>query len=76
MKKIADVRILTGQHEIITAMDFRKSPGEVLLQVTLGKKFTITRNGKAVAVIKAAVEPELAALELGAAVRKLGLAGK
>lgn len=62
---------LSGQTETITAMDFRRAPGDVLLQAQMGKTFTITKNGVAIAVLHA---PELTALELGAAVRKLRLA--
>ena len=73
MKKLADEKILKGKTETISAMDFRKSPGEVLLQVEMGKIYIITRNGKPVAEIRS---PEPSAVELGAAVRKMGLAGK
>lgn len=64
---------LTGQSETITAMDFRKAPGDVLLQAQMGKTFTITKNGVVVAILS---PPEPTALELGAAVRRKGLAGK
>ncbi len=64
---------LTGQTETITAMDFRKTPGDILLQTQMGKTFNITRNGVIVAVLSA---PEPDALELGAAVRRLKLAGQ
>lgn len=64
---------LAGQTETITAMDFRKTPGDVLLQAQMGKTFTITRNGVAVATL---APVELDALELGAEIRRLGLAGR
>ena len=64
---------LAGQTETITAMDFRRTPGDVLLQTQLGKTFTITKNGTVVAVLS---PPEPTALELGAAVRRRGVAGK
>jgi hypothetical protein len=64
---------LVGKKETITAMDFRRGPGDVLLQAQMGKVFSITKNGVVVAVLS---PPEMNALELGAAVRKLGLAGK
>ena len=64
---------LVGQTETITAMDFRKAPGDVLLQAQMGKTFTITKNGVVVATLS---PPEPNALELGAAVRRKGLAGK
>ena len=63
---------LTGQRETITAMDFRRAPGDVLLQAQMGKTFEITKHGVVIAILSA---PEPNALELGAAVRKLGLAG-
>ena len=69
---LTDTAILEDQSEEITATDFRKHPGDVLLQVQLGKTFTITKNGKAIAVLS---RPEPSALELAAAVRRLGLAG-
>lgn len=62
---------LVGQTETITAMDFRKTPGDVLLQAQMGKVFTITKNGVAIAVLSS---PELNALELGAEIRRLKLA--
>lgn len=37
--------------EYITAMDFRKSPGDVLMQARLGKVFVITHQGKPIAVL-------------------------
>lgn len=51
IRKISDEVSLTKKIETITAMDFRKSPGEVLTQVGLGKTFIITKNGKPSAVI-------------------------
>jgi antitoxin (DNA-binding transcriptional repressor) of toxin-antitoxin stability system len=63
---------LMGQSETITAMDFRKTPGDVLLQAQMGKTFTITKNGVAVATLSPI---EMNALELGAEIRRLGLAG-
>ena len=69
-KPLAKSQILTGQTETITAMDFRRAPGDVLLQAQMGKKFNITKNGVIVAVLSA---PEPDALELGAAIRRLKL---
>ncbi len=63
---------LNGQTETITAMDFRKTPGDVLLQAQMGKVFNITKNGVIVAVLS---PPEMNALELGAEIRRLGLRG-
>ncbi len=59
---------LSGLTETITAMDFRKTPGDVLLQAQMGKVFTITRQGVAIATLSP-IEPT--ALELGAAIRRL-----
>jgi hypothetical protein len=71
MKRIKQIANLSNEVETITAMDFRKSPGEVFLQVQLGKSFKITRNGIVIAVVS---PPELNAFELGAEVRRLKLA--
>jgi antitoxin (DNA-binding transcriptional repressor) of toxin-antitoxin stability system len=40
---------MSGKIETITATDFRRSPGEVLDSVALGKTFIITKNGHPVA---------------------------
>lgn len=69
-KPLTKSAILTGQTETITAMDFRRAPGDVLLQTQMGKTFTITKNGIIVAVLS---PPEPNALELGAAIRRLKL---
>jgi len=66
VKKLSASVSLSGETETITAMDFRKAPGEVLTQVSLGKTFVITKNGRPIAVVS---RPELTALELGAALR-------
>ncbi len=63
--------ILSGQTETITAMDFRRSPGDILMQAQMGKTFSITKNGIVIAQLSA---PEPTALELGSAVRRLRLA--
>ena len=44
--------LLSKKLEYITAMDFRESPGDVLLQAQLGKIFIITRHGKSVAMLQ------------------------
>lgn len=72
-KLLSQTKNLAGQEETITAMDFRQAPGDVLLQAQMGKTFQVTKNGVVVAVVG---PPEPNALELGAAVRKLGLGGK
>ena len=53
MKKIADycLQEMSKQFEVITAMDLRKQPGEVLDSVMLGKTFLITKAGRPVAVL-------------------------
>jgi len=51
MKKIKQEVSLDGRIETITAMDFRRSPGEVFMGVMLGKRFIITKQGKPVAMI-------------------------
>lgn len=53
MKKIADhvMQEMGKQFEVITAMDFRKQPGEVLDSAALGKVFVITKAGRPVAVL-------------------------
>jgi prevent-host-death family protein len=61
---------LAGQTETITAMDFRRAPGDVLLQAQMGKTFSITKNGVVIAILSA---PEMDALELGAEIRRLGM---
>jgi len=71
MKLISELLRFEGRELTITAMDFRKQPGEVLAQAQLGTKFTITKNGKPIAVLTR-IEPD--AFELGSAIRKLGLA--
>jgi prevent-host-death family protein len=70
-KLLTQTQSLVGQSETITAMDFRKTPGDVLLQAQMGKTFTITKNGVVVAVLS---PPEPNALELGAAARRAGIA--
>jgi len=71
-KKLPDMKIFSGQIEEITISDFRAAPGDTISQVQMGKNYDVTRNGHVVAVLR---EPELSALELGAAIRRLNLAG-
>ena len=70
MKTLDDMRLLDGQTETITMSELRSRPGDVIAQIQQGKTFTITKGGKAVAVMHA---PEPTAFELGAAVRRLKL---
>jgi antitoxin (DNA-binding transcriptional repressor) of toxin-antitoxin stability system len=66
--RLTKSKSLVGQEETITAMDLRKTPGDILMQVQMGEIFNITRNGVIVAVLSA---PEMNALELGAEVRRI-----
>lgn len=70
MKRLTDMKLLTGQSEEITMTQLRERPGDTIDQVQMGKKFTITKSGKVVAEI---FQPEPNAFELGAEVRRLGL---
>jgi len=72
MKKLSETNLLVGETETITVVDFRKMPGEVFHQVSMGKTFTITSYGKPIATLKPYKKIKL----LGAQVRKLGLQGK
>lgn len=51
MKTRKDELSLAGKLEVISMMDLRKQPGEVMASVELGKTFVVERNGKPVAVI-------------------------
>jgi prevent-host-death family protein len=66
--KLTDMKLLAGQTEEITMTDLRSRPGDVVGQVQMGKTFTITKAGEAIATIQP-VEPN--ALQLGAACRHL-----
>jgi antitoxin (DNA-binding transcriptional repressor) of toxin-antitoxin stability system len=70
-RKLVTSQLLIGQEETITATDFRRAPGDILLQAQMGKTFRITRQGVVVAILSA---PEPTAIELGAEIRRLGLA--
>jgi hypothetical protein len=70
-KTLAKSVALSGQTETITAMDFRRTPGDILLQAQMGKVFSITKNGVVIAVLS---PPEFNALELGSEIRRLKLA--
>ena len=71
MTKLLDSNLLVGEHETITAMDLRKGPGDILTQVAMGKVFTITRQGKPIAVLSRPEEQD--ALYLASEIRRLGL---
>lgn len=71
MKNLTDMDLLVGTVETITATDFRRNPGNVFMQVALGKVFTVTKNGTLVAEIH---RPKPTPVLLGAEVRRLGLA--
>lgn len=51
MKKIKDEVSMAGSIENISISELRKSPGEVLKSVELGKTYVICRSGKPVAVL-------------------------
>jgi len=51
MKRIAEQVSLAGKFEVITVGELRKTPGEVMASVALGKTFLITKNGAAMAVL-------------------------
>lgn len=71
MQNLKDMDLLVGQVETITATDFRMDPGDVFMQVAMGKKFIITKNGTPIAEIH---RPKPPPVLLGAEVRRLGLA--
>lgn len=71
--KLTDMKLLSGQTEEISMSALRQRPGDVIDQVQMGKTFTVTKAGKIVATLAA---PEPTALELGAEIRRLKLAGK
>lgn len=62
---------LVGRSETITMTEFRNRPGNVMAQVELGKTFTITKDGKIIAVLS---RPEPDAFELGSECRRIGIA--
>ena len=68
MTRLTDMDLLAGQVEEITLTDLRRCPGDVFAQVQMGKVFTVTKNGKAIAVVS---QPEPNALELGAGLRRM-----
>ena len=68
MRRLAQQRLLEGREETITLSELRACPGDVFAQVQQGKSFTVTRQGRPIAVIK---PPELTALALGAACRAM-----
>ncbi len=51
MKSLAEQVKLTDLLETITITEFRSRPGEVLVQVMLGKTYIVTGKGTPVAVI-------------------------
>lgn len=51
MKRLRELTPFAGKLETITAMDFRKSPGEILDSVMFGKTFVITKQGKPCALL-------------------------
>ena len=51
MNKIKDEISLVSKVEQITMMDLRRSPGDIIDAVELGKAFVITKAGKQIAVL-------------------------
>ena len=51
MKTIAEEVSLHGKSEEITISELRKRPGDIFQQVELGKRFSVTKNGKVIAAI-------------------------
>jgi prevent-host-death family protein len=51
MKLLSDRKLLAGEHEVITIVELCRAPGEALLQVRQGKRFTITKHGKPMAML-------------------------
>lgn len=77
MKTLKDeVGSLEGREETITMTELRALPGDVMDQVALGKVFSITRGGRILGRIVPATPREPTALELGAEIRRLCLAGR
>jgi len=77
MKTLKDeVGSLEGREETITMTELRALPGDVMDQVSLGKVFNITRGGRILGRLVPPAPREPNALELGAAVRRLGLEGR
>lgn len=52
-KKLTETTMLRGFIEKITMMDLRKSPGDIIEQVQMGKIFIVSKAGKDVAVLQA-----------------------
>ena len=69
-RRLSDMQLLPGAEITITMMELRSAPGDVMDLVLQGATITVTRQGKPIAVIH---KPEKTAIELGAAVRRLGL---
>ena len=51
MKRLAEEVSLAGIVDSISMMQFRRTPGEIIRAVELGKTFVITRSGKEIAVL-------------------------
>lgn len=69
--KTTDMQLLAGQRETLSMTELRSRPGDVVTQVQMGKTFDVEKNSQRVATV---APPEATALELGAAIRRLGLA--
>jgi prevent-host-death family protein len=51
-RKLRELKPMKDKIETITAMDFRRQPGEILDSVALGKTFIVTKQGKPCAVLQ------------------------
>ncbi len=72
--KLNESDLLVGETETITAMDLRRGPGDILTQVSMGKTFTITRNGDPIAVLTRPEEQQ--GLYVVSELRRRGIIGK
>ncbi|MCZ6775848.1 MAG: type II toxin-antitoxin system prevent-host-death family antitoxin [Ignavibacteria bacterium] len=72
--KLNESDLLVGKTETITAMDLRRGPGDILTQVSMGKTFIITRNGKPIATLTRPEEQQ--GLYLISELHRRGILGK
>jgi len=64
MKRVKDEVSLVGKVETISMMDLRKTPGEIIESVRLGKQFIITKGKKRVALLQGLnIKPKIETLE-------------
>lgn len=51
MKTLPETMLLANQVEEISMSELRKSPGDIIMQVQMGKTFVITLRGRPVATL-------------------------